>query len=1013
MAVVHTGFRLPTRCLFARGLLGFSFWALSAYLLAADTPHIPLDLDSLGSPTFESFGPRDGLPDGVLTSITVDRDGFVWATSPRGIFRFEGHRWVRKLDGQAGRIHRRILNTSEGETWFPSQDGGIARWNGTGWRIDRASNSLPTDKIYAVAELPGSGKSDIWLLTVDSGLYFGGTDGWKPDPGNESLPTSMLLATAVTHRIFGEPRQWLATGTMGLWFRPLAETQWQRFSHPRITGQVEDLKVVNDADGEALWVSNFAAGVFRLGEQGETAWTQEDGTLPSNVVYNLAVDLVEEGQAVIWVASRMGVVRIQGDRAEAFDRRHGLPSNQVRSVWLWETDRGEKVLWLATESGVARTVFTDDQWRNASLLGSDGLGVFGVYLEPDGDGSERLWVASHGDGLGLFEKGEWRIFNREGGDLPSNSLRMVRRIEDLSGERPLWVGLEGGDVVQIADDFSVAPFEVPWEKRNGQILMDMVHREVIVDGRSERELWFATRLEGIYRLSSKGWEAFGTDPYWETVAVLAQTDRSGRSWIWVTTQLGLMRFDGERFERVEGAPSGRLVGLTLTETDDRQILWVGSSFAGLGRMDVTEPENPIPLDPSEFPPPIHSAVYGATLDSTGRVYICTNDGVQQLTPMDDGQWQERVYRRRDGMVHEECNTNAQFMDPNDRFWTGTLGGLTVFNPGGEEPANADEPAPLHLISARVDGLDVGLDSTIVATDNKRIELEFYLQTLHREDETRYRTRVDGLDTPGSGWIRDYRRTFSRLPPGEYTVEVEAMDHRRRPSLPLSVNISIKPRLIQHPAFRFLLVLTVIGAMSSFVVWRINSLRGQKQKLEDEVNQRTAELGEVNRKLEKLSYTDSLTGLSNRRHFMDTVRSALGKTEDANVLIFMDVDHFKRFNDEFGHPAGDEALRTVALVLSELAPDGALAARYGGEEFACFIPSGSLNSVAELAEDLRESIERRPVPIPGKSTTEHITVSVGVADGTLHNENDMHALLREVDAALYRAKGQGRNCVVVA
>ena len=991
-------------------------WALFASLFASAQISRPLDLDALGSPTFESFGPRDGLPDGVLTGIAVDREGFAWATSPQGIYRFIGHRWEKQLGEQAGRIHRRMINTSDGELWIPSQDLGISRWDGQQWHFDRVDTNLPTDTIYTVAETTHleTGERRRWLLSVDAGLYFQRDGQWIADPGNSSLPDATLLALATTTKIFGESRQWIATGTQGLWYRS-KDSQWQLFTEvPDLIGQIEDLKVINDVDGEALWISNFSVGVFRMGEQGVRSWTQDNSAMPSNVVYSMAVDETPEGRAAVWVASRKGVVRIQGGRVESFDRRHGLPSNQVRGVWLWEAGGGEKVLWLATEAGAARTVFIDDRWRNASLLGSDGLGVFGVFLEPDGVGSERLWVASHGDGLGLFTQGQWQVFNRSSGHLPTNNLRMVRRMTDLEGQSWIWVGLEGGGVMRISEEMEFRPFDAPWPYRSGQILMDMTETEVLSAGRRERELWFASRLNGVYRLSANGWTGFGVDPGWETTAVLAQTDSQGRSWIWVTTQSGLMRFHDGRFERVEGTPSGRLLGLTLSEEGGRQVLWIGSAYSGLGRLDVTDPLSPVPLDPAELPPPIHSAVYGAQLDSVGRVYVCTNDGVQQLTPTQNGGWSERVFRRKDGMIHEECNTNAQLVDQHDRFWTGTLGGLTVFSAGDDVESSAPRDAgTLHVVRARVDGDDVRVDAPVIATDDKRIELEYYLQGLHREEETRYRIHIVGLDSADLGWTRENRRTFSRLPPGEYTVLAEAMDYNLRRSAPVSVDVIIEPHLFQHPLVRMLIAVLVLACVSGMVLWRISALRRQKEFLETEVAQRTAELNDANRKLEKLSYTDSLTGLANRRHFMESVRSAIRADTALCALIFMDVDHFKRFNDQYGHPAGDEALRCVAAVLNECMPEEAVAARYGGEEFACFLPDTSPESAAQLAETIRCAIERKRVSIPGQSDERHITVSLGIASCQLISEEAMQMVLRNADKALYRAKGKGRNRVEIS
>ena len=98
-----------------------------------------------------------------------------------------------------------------------------------------------------------------------------------------------------------------------------------------------------------------------------------------------------------------------------------------------------------------------------------------------------------------------------------------------------------------------------------------------------------------------------------------------------------------------------------------------------------------------MPAPPDPTVYSILPDSKGRIYVCTNNGVQQLTPKADGRYSERVFRRRDGLVHDECNTNAQAVDAEDRYWVGTLGGLSVFDPNIQArlAQHAAEAAALH------------------------------------------------------------------------------------------------------------------------------------------------------------------------------------------------------------------------------------------------------------------------------------------------------------------------------
>lgn len=175
-----------------------------------------------------------------------------------------------------------------------------------------------------------------------------------------------------------------------------------------------------------------------------------------------------------------------------------------------------------------------------------------------------------------------------------------------------------------------------------------------------------------------------------------------------------------------------------------------------------------------------------------------------------------------------------------------------------------------------------------------------------------------------------------------------------------------------------------------------------------------ELRVSNEKLHNLSMRDSLTNLSNRRHFdialAQEAHRAQRNSRDLSLLM-LDVDRFKRFNDTYGHMAGDTCLAMVADVLRKATRRaGELAARYGGEEFALILPDVSIDEAARIAESIRAGVERLNVPcLSGRRTS--VTISIGVAG--LGAGADVQALVEDADDALYRAKEDGRNLVRVA
>ena len=161
-------------------------------------------------------------------------------------------------------------------------------------------------------------------------------------------------------------------------------------------------------------------------------------------------------------------------------------------------------------------------------------------------------------------------------------------------------------------------------------------------------------------------------------------------------------------------------------------------------------------------------------------------------------------------------------------------------------------------------------------------------------------------------------------------------------------------------------------------------------------------------LRQLSVTDALTGLLNRRYLEERLTEEVLRSNRYGYpmcYIMLDVDHFKSYNDEFGHPAGDETLRLVAHLLKDTLRAADVAARYGGEEFAVLLPQTTSEVALVIAERIRQNIERTEFP------HRRVTVSIGVS--SCHSEFcTTTELVAEADKALYDSKRQGRNRVTV-
>ncbi|ABK43898.1 cyclic nucleotide-binding protein [Magnetococcus marinus MC-1] len=172
--------------------------------------------------------------------------------------------------------------------------------------------------------------------------------------------------------------------------------------------------------------------------------------------------------------------------------------------------------------------------------------------------------------------------------------------------------------------------------------------------------------------------------------------------------------------------------------------------------------------------------------------------------------------------------------------------------------------------------------------------------------------------------------------------------------------------------------------------------------------------ERQRKLETFAKVDPLTGIYNRRWFDESMQRQMRRVEHSQnplSLIMLDVDHFKRYNDTHGHQGGDEALIALAHTISLHLRPGDIAARYGGEEFAVVLPDTDAVSGRMIAERLRTAVEALEIKDDEGNSLSGITISLGVAQ-TSGTVDSVSELIATADAALYQAKNQGRNRVVV-
>jgi diguanylate cyclase len=200
-----------------------------------------------------------------------------------------------------------------------------------------------------------------------------------------------------------------------------------------------------------------------------------------------------------------------------------------------------------------------------------------------------------------------------------------------------------------------------------------------------------------------------------------------------------------------------------------------------------------------------------------------------------------------------------------------------------------------------------------------------------------------------------------------------------------------------------------------LVHETQEMAGRNKALEDKLNRASGEVTQLRENLEivqREALTDGLTGIPNRKFFetrlREAARDAIDNDEPLSLLI-TDIDHFKRFNDTYGHQVGDQVLRLVARTLSDSVKGRDTPARYGGEEFAIILPQTRLKDARVVAEQIRNNLTRRKI-VGKDSRDEYGTVTLSFGAGQYRPGERLSDLIERADAALYLAKRTGRNRV---
>ena len=915
----------------------------------------------------------EGLGNLNVNCITEDRTGYLWIGTENGLYRYDGSQFKQygAAEGLGGHTVQSLFVGLDGTLFvgttngifFELQSGNFAEIRPPGavkqfsQRIGSVFTAIAPDQVVTAdrsgAFLLRHVEPDRWAAEP---MYLDGSNIWSV------LSTSGgVLWYGCDHdlcrRVAGK------TTHLGAALH-LPDDRW--------------LHLLFDRDGR-LWIGGF----MHLGEVIAAENRYEAHELPGRSNDAPYGGLAEDARGRILSSQGPDLGLFEKGQWRMVTARNGLTHNDISALFV---DR-EGSIWMAMVGhGLMRWV-GQDRWEGYTA--ADGLSddiVWATLRDKIG----RLWIGT--------ESGV--DFIPAGGDTPRawqahgiQTARAVSLAETADGS--IWMGSAAGELVRID----------PQTLAGSQWKVPEVYR-VLSDG--EHRLWIAT-VGGLYVVDTGAGiraprlveDTAIPDPKERFTDLALDQERR----LWAASDEGLFRLDGSGWHRIDPGLTG-IIPLEIA-ADQRGNLWAAGAFAGIRRLRIRG-DKIVESEHVVRPKLLSEQVVSLAVDHRGWLWVGQDNG---LSVFDGQSW--RSFTEDDGLIWKDTDSYALSEDRDGSLWIGTSGGIShLMQPQAGPPVTPQAPV--------FSGITLGGRTMVIGSEipwtGKTLAISMDTISFRDARHIHIRYRLLGLE---SEWVEtgDKIVRYPRLDPGTYRFQAETLDRMSGQVSAISeIAFRITPRWWQSGPLRLATILLVSIIVVLVWQWRVHHLVEQKRQLEMAVQSRTedlerekAELLRAEEKMRQYAEHDDLTGLWNHRIVIERLHQEVDRSRRDGVplsIILADLDHFKDVNDTYGHLAGDHVLKEISAIFQRTVRAYDWVGRYGGEEFLLILPGLSFVGARLRAEQFRMAIQAAHVH-HGEAAIQ-VTASFGVASGF---PEDYEAMIHTADAALYRAKNNGRNCVM--
>jgi len=997
---------------------------------------------------FQRLAIPDDVPAQLCSALLEDTEGFLWIGTQGGLVRYDGYQFrVFRFDPNddatiGGSYVRSIISDRRGRLWVGTFSGGLSMFDPASERFKRYRNepgnprSLSNDRVEGLAE---DSRGRIWIAT-DEGLDRLESDGRITRFRHAAGDASSLADDRV--------RGLLVDRAGRVW-----------------VGSRGGLQVWSEESGAFRTVAS-AAGVT-------------DGLSAQQVSR-----IFEDSRGRIWVATSENGAAVVDPETGSIVRRYAPgrePRSELGHFWVYGVAEVGGEIWIATFGGgvdvvdaatldVVRHIRHDDTLDDT--IGGDRIGAI---LR---DRSGVVWIGTWGQGIARHDPATraFQAMRHSSGDPKGlTHTAAVRALELQDGT--IWVGTNGNGIDILGRDGRLTGGYRPAQRDPGALADGAI---TCLAQSDDGTIWVAT-LDGTLHRMTPGAGRFrrltAADGLPRGPARTMAFGADGT--LWLGAAEGMAKIDPASlkitaFRHDPGDAdtlSGNAVESILVDASGR--LWVGTT-TGLNLFDpATGKAVRILRDPSRRDSLPDNWVPDLMLDRKGRLWLAGQAGAHILTGwdghtarftsvaaklrrrsepvqslledaagrvwlgatvrVDPERWTFDEFGPADGCSFRNFYFASRSRTGDGRLLFGSPEGLLEVRPERIAPWTFEPGVVATSIS--VGGIERRGASTVrsleLSPEHRSLRVEFASLDLTAPQRNRYRYHLEGYDDRWVTTDASQRSiTYANLPPRSYTLVVQGTNRAGRwsPRM-LRIDVVVHPAFYQTGWFRLLAAVLLVALVYGGYRLRVRQIEARNRRLQQLVDERTAELAEKNRQLEgayaqieEASLTDPLTGLRNRRYLEQVIASdeelalrggAAGEEGEAPVLVFLlvDLDHFKSVNDTHGHAAGDAVLQQTAALLHATFRAADHVVRWGGEEFLVVVRFVAREEAASFAEKLRASMEQLEFTLPSGGSIRR-TCSIGFAVYPFLASDPRaigwHDVVDLADKALYGVKHSGRN-----